>query len=365
MIESLKIDIVYYGTPSDFEFEFNLGGCCRNARILNTKTTSQKEMVSALAKAVSRSRIIIVTGSLYGEANAVNTVARAISKNTAEVDRKRFSIKSSTEAVAIEGSLPLVTSDGTYGGCIIESGPQSIIVLSENKSIRNDIAEQLIYHYITSISRTPAENSMLDTVAEPTAATPAAPETEVPDTLIEIPKAPDIELPADANTEELSEQSKEAEIAVPVADEPEIILPEPNNEAVSEYDSLMFDNSSILIPDEDDTSDEPEIIPVIESVTAPYYTETENENEEEDPIVVESATAEEAGIDYSLMFNDYETPSLKRKKRISGLTLSLIILFAVLLAVVGLIVYFAVYLPMQQGINPVEYVSDLFDSLFI
>ena len=70
MIQNLKVDIIYHLTPSDFEMEFNLCGCCRT-RLLNDKTSDKKSFVRALARDVARSRVIIVCGPLFG-AESIN-----------------------------------------------------------------------------------------------------------------------------------------------------------------------------------------------------------------------------------------------------------------------------------------------------
>lgn len=161
MLESLKIDIIYYGTPSDFEMEFNLGGCAR-CRILNASTSSAKETVKALATAVGRSRVILITGPLFGNQALLSLIPRAVGLPCEPVDKAAFSISSTGDIEIPQGAMPLVDSNGVFGGCILESGPQSIILLTENKSLRNRLMNSLIHSYITSLSRTPdTENDLI------------------------------------------------------------------------------------------------------------------------------------------------------------------------------------------------------------
>ena len=129
MVQNLKVDIIYHLTPSDFEMEFNLCGCCR-MRLLNDKTTDKKTLVKSLARAVSRSRIIMVCGPLFGEDGVIKTVAAAIGSTTALCDNATYGINTDDTIEVINGSTPLVTPDGYFGGCIIESGPQTIILLT-------------------------------------------------------------------------------------------------------------------------------------------------------------------------------------------------------------------------------------------
>ena len=138
MFQNMKTDIIYYKTNTDFEMEFNLCGCCR-MRLLTDKTPDRKTMVHSLARAVSRSQIIIIVGSLFGKSGSIAAIAEAIGSKLVVADNKTYGIKSTDEIEILETSTPLVTPDGIFGGCIIESGPQTMILLSENKSIRKTI----------------------------------------------------------------------------------------------------------------------------------------------------------------------------------------------------------------------------------
>ncbi len=151
MLQNFKTDIIYYKTATDFELEFNLCGCCR-MRLFNDKCNDKKSMLLALSKAVSRSRVIIVTAPLFSEDNITETVATAIGSKTETVNNSEFNIASNTEIKIIKDSLPLVTEDGIFGGCIIESGPQSLILLTDNKTVRKTVMKSLIHTYIKDIA---------------------------------------------------------------------------------------------------------------------------------------------------------------------------------------------------------------------
>lgn len=151
MLENFKTDIIYYDTASDFELEFNLCGCCR-MRLFNDKCNDKKSLLLSLSRAVSRSRVIIVTASLFGEFDIFKTVAAAIGSKTETVDNNQYGITSDAEITVIKGSLPLVTEDGIFGGCIIESGPQSLIVLTDNQAVRKTLMKTLIHPYIKEIA---------------------------------------------------------------------------------------------------------------------------------------------------------------------------------------------------------------------
>lgn len=150
MFQNMKTDIIYYKTNTDFEMEFNLCGCCR-MRLLTDKTPDRKTMVHSLARAVSRSQIILVVGSLFGNSGSISSVSDAIGSKLVPLDNKTYGIKATDEIYILETATPLVTPDGIFGGCIIESGPQTMILLSENKAIRKTIMQNLIHPYIEEL----------------------------------------------------------------------------------------------------------------------------------------------------------------------------------------------------------------------
>lgn len=150
MLANMKVDIIYYKSNSDFEMEFNLCGCCR-MRLLTDKSPDRKTMVHSLARAVSRSRIIMIVGSLFGEAGTIPTVSEAIGTGLSAIDNKTYGIKSEEEIKIISGATPLVTPNGFFGGCIIESGPQTMILISDNKTVRKEIMHTLIHPYIEEL----------------------------------------------------------------------------------------------------------------------------------------------------------------------------------------------------------------------
>ncbi len=150
MFQNMKVDVIYYKTNTDFEMEFNLCGCCR-MRLLTDKVPDRKTTVYALARSVARSKIIITVGPLFGEEGVISTISTAIGSKLAVVDNDKFGIKSTSEIQIIDGSVPLVTSDGFFGGLIIERGNQTMILLTESKSVRKTVMQELIHPYIAEI----------------------------------------------------------------------------------------------------------------------------------------------------------------------------------------------------------------------
>ena len=161
MIQSIKVDIVYYTIGSDFEMEFNLCGCCR-MRLLTDKVQGQSEFSKSLSKAVKRSRVIILCGPLFGEKGLIYTVSKVTGIETEKLDKSAYDLSTDADIDILKGSTALISDDGVFGGCIIESSTQSIIILSESKSLRKNIMKQLIYPYITKLSIMPIEPLVAD-----------------------------------------------------------------------------------------------------------------------------------------------------------------------------------------------------------
>ncbi len=151
MIQNIKVDIIYYKVPTDFEMEFNLSGCCR-MRLLTDKASEKKLLIGQMSRAVSRSKVIIITGALFGEDGVTSICAKAIGRTLEKVDNKKFGIETAEDIRIIEKALPLVTKEGVFGGCIVEQGPQTLILLSENKDIRKKLMKTLIHPYMNEIS---------------------------------------------------------------------------------------------------------------------------------------------------------------------------------------------------------------------
>ncbi len=211
MIQNIKIDTLYYLTNSDFEMEFNLCGCCK-MRLLTDKAENAKNFVGLLARAVSRSQVIICCGKLFGDDGLIKIVSSAIRKPLTKINNNDFGIADSSDISIIDGSVPLVNSDGCFCGCIAESGPQSIILLTENKSIRKTVMKSLIHPYIEELSMLmhknsaeTVENKADEAIAEPIIP-PVAPVPEVPPVAeIDLPVA-DITASAEEITEETAEE---------------------------------------------------------------------------------------------------------------------------------------------------------------
>ncbi len=165
-MENLKVDIVYANAQNDFEMEFNLRGCC-GMRLLTDKTDSIKGYIMSLSRAVSRSKIIICCGKLTGDDGIIKITAKAIGKNTEEIDCSEYGLSEENKAIIIEGGVPLIVKNQLFCGCIIESGPQSIILLSNNKIARKEALSTLVHPYIQEISILQMEKQLHPEIENP------------------------------------------------------------------------------------------------------------------------------------------------------------------------------------------------------
>lgn len=345
---NLKLDIIYYKTSADFEMEFNLGGCCR-MRLFKDKVETQKELIKTLARDVSRSKIILIVTDLVGENCAVPAIAKAISLPLVPVDKNNFAIRTSDPIFTPETAIPLVTKSGIYGGCLIESGPQSIIILSSVRSLRHEIMKTYVHNYVFDIAQLMAYNERMGNSSptspigvHPTYTTPVA---EPQNTL---------------SQEETSEQSDEDNSESP---EQEVA------EQTGEQEDGSSQNFEDVFSTEPTTKDSDE-----------QTQEKELQKEEDAPSDLEKAIEEQIkykprvkpGINEvdSLDFEDKEFEELykKSRKRSKGLNILLLIIVILLLISFGVLAYFFIYLPMigeentfiESGNELTRFISNLF-----
>ena len=349
MVQNLKIDIIYHDTPSDFEFEFNLGGCC-HSRVLNSHTHDPKEMLSSLAKAVSRSRVILVVGEIYGELGLINLVSKAVSIPLVSADTKEYGITSPDDAMILNGSLPLVSRDGVLSGCIVESGPQSIILLPETKSLRKDICDNLVFPYITALSRVPETDGIISNEM------PSEETTVISEEIAE-------EVPVDI--EDIIEEAAEvAEETAEVTDEIEDALEEAD-EYQEESQSIITETDDAEIEYSDENSiDSGEEISFydVETVDEPVSAEEENSGTvkiNDDYVISDVATEKYDNYEEA----DEDDKEFKEPKPLSKLTVSILILCGIMLIIAGLLIYMLVYEPMTNSIPVYDYVKELFNVL--
>lgn len=345
---NLKLDIIYYKTSADFEMEFNLGGCCR-MRLFKDKVETQKELIKTLARDVSRSKIILIVTDLVGENCAIPFLAKAISLPLVPVDKNSFAIRTSDPIFAPETAIPLVTKSGIYGGCLIESGPQSIIILSSVRSLRHEIMKTYVHNYVFDVAQLMAYNERMGN-SSPTSPIGVHPTYTIP--VAEPQNTLSQEETSEQPDENISEVSQQGFA-----------------EQAGEQENASLQNFEDVFSAEPTTDNSDK-----------QTQEKELQKEEEAPSDLEKAIEEQLkykprvkpGINEvdSLDFEDKEFEELykKSRKRSKGLNILLLIIVILLLISFGVLAYFFIYLPMigeensfiESGNELTRFISNLF-----
>ena len=341
MVQNIKTDIIYYKTNTDFEMEFNLCGCCQ-MRLLTDKALDKKTLIANLSRAVARSQIILVVGALFGEDNITSNISCAIGKKVVFADNKTYGITSSEKIEIIEGSTPLVTADGIFGGCIIESGPQTMILLSESKSVRKSIMKNLIHPYIEEVYASEPKSEITQ---------------EIEDELEE-----EILQESVSETEEEVLEVDDSQEAEEVFDAEETPDDETNDSGDSEEVDDQYDDSEGIILDEEeeyeefyDAPQEEENIGLFTESKKILRKEAELYNEaygdfELDDVGLVGSDEDEYGEAY------YPAPSATK--------IAVIIIAALILVALAVICFCIFYVPSKNGVAAAEYVREIYDTLF-
>lgn len=325
MRQNFKTDIIYYATHTDFELEFNLCGCCR-MRLFNDKCSDKKSLLLALSKAVSRSRVIIVTAPLFSDENIFGIIASAIGSKTEKIVNSDYNISSDAEIKIIKGALPLVTDDGIFGGCIIESGPQSLIVLTDNKDLRKKIMRDLIHPYITELA--------------------FAAETKAP------------EIIADADDGYGEEEPEEAETQPEAADEPAVAL---QTEEDTSYEEAP-------LPETVAEEDTPEEFGLITDDVVPDSVDEEIAPEEDSPLITDTVYENPSQEDYVDFYTDdnYDDEDyyMPGDGKPSSFNIWMLVISVIVLLSLLVLSFCIFYIPAKSGISSTAYLKDIFDTLF-
>ena len=391
MFENIKTDIIYFKSNTDFELEFNLCGCCK-MRLLTTKTSDKKTFVHSLARAVSRSQVVMVIGSLFSENGIINLTANAIGSSLTTVNNSEYGIESDQDIEIIKNSLPLVTPEGYFGGCIIESGPQTIILLSESKSIRKTIMSDLIHPYFQELSsyseETQVEQDEEEAETEIQEEILEEAETEIQEEILEetVVKEENTEQTEEETTEEVTEDTVEVPTEKPVLEltenrektaegEKAEDVVEETNEIEDSGDFFFFGGTatpSDAIPQEFSP------IPTAYTSYSPrktglfgMFAEKEEETftfDDKDPIEeIENTHHDIDDIDdIDDIIDNFEPkqdarPFFPKKK--SGLKISMLILMIVVLLAIAVLCYSLFYVPAQSGATAADNIQEIMNAL--
>ncbi len=351
-MSNLKIDIIYYKTSSDFELEFNLSGCCR-MRIFKDKIDTQKGFINTLARDVSRSKIIIVVTDLFGDNSGVPALSKAIGLPLISLNKDEYGIKTDDDVYMPETAVPLVTKTGIYGGCIIESGPQSIIIVSSIRSLRHEIMKSYVHNYVFDVGQLMAYKERMG----------EGNHNVMPPTISNIGNT--------AGDVILSTSEPNVGTGDIIND---IVRPE-NDSSVVEQATDFEDSSNATTANEDVSSTESISnwpIDMTESDITDSKSEIEEEikkiNEREIHSSINIVHPGVSSVDQSEFDKREEIESYKKSKsNRKGSNILLLIIIILLLIGFGILAYFVVYLPLtgtESSFGEGSFLSDLFGSLF-
>lgn len=391
MLQNLKVDIVYYKTGTDFEMEFNLGGCCR-MRLLTAKAANKQNAIQCLARAVNRSKVIMVVGPLFEENGSINIVSAAIGSKTAFIDKNAYKIKSNEDIEIIEGSTPLISPEGYFGGCIIENGPQTMILLSDSKNIRKKILKSLIHPYLEELYAAEHKNFSITDAIEKNI--PTLEETDV-DEMEEIIIA--------ENTDDIPDEISLVEAESDQTDESVEEIPQEETDSKgdigNEEENSENDETEIITEDNDTEENYTEDDDIIisggmifdeqDEILVSNNEDTENEETEETPEEnnpSEESTKEEEEIDLFVeptklnrrkskilndSYGDFEEENeietevdYDYRRNRKSLDLPILIIAVALLLLIAIMCYCIFLVPTKYGISSSEYINEIFTTLF-
>lgn len=378
MLQNLKVDIVYYRTNTDFELEFNLCGCCR-MRLLTDKAPDRKTLVHDLARAVSRSRVIIISGNLFGEDGIMDITARAISKTLTEIDSRRYGISGGEKIRVINGATPLVSPDGSFGGCIIESGPQSMILLTDNRAVRKAVMSSLIHPYIEELcaiemkekvqGQPPADISGTSAAAvQPPA---AAMQSDVQDTAVTPEPAATA---AEATAESAGNQSGLPEAPAQPAGEvsAESAVPEDKENPTGDIFAKAEESEPVKTEtplgsfvNKPDNTDDSYVIPMQRQKTE-VQDKTDTASESGDYYIDTDKIKKSRGEALSEEYEDeppYYADMPEQGGRRSG-NIAVLVISVILLIVIAILCYCIFYVPAREGVSAAAYLRETFSTLF-
>ena len=275
-----------------------------------------------------------------------------------------------------------------FGGIIIESGPQTIIILTENRDVRKDIMQNLVHQYIKEVSileirqnsgsavlTKPAESSNEDSETEKAESTPentenSAFEGEVVDFSEEDRQEEQDEYTAFAPSDEalkavaeelndLSSTIGETLYANDKSDKAEEEKETPDNDAESSQTESSLDDNNI----ETEIDFEPQIDFTIDDDNTAGEAETAGEavdDNSSDTINLNEYLKDTADINF--VGDEPYFVSEQEEKKNKSINKAIIIIAVLLLVMLLLLGYFLVYTPLKDGINPVDYITSLFSA---
>lgn len=354
MLENIKLDIIYYDTQKDFEMEFNLCGCCR-MRLLTAEAENLKSFVNCIKVAVARSRVVLLCGELYGEAGLLNIISKAVGRDFEEVENTLYGIAGDGKTHILKQSIPLVTSSGKLLGCVIEQGPQAIIMISNDKDGRKEIMQNLVHPYIKELSKSES-GALSDLVAENDKNESEIFNSPEPEALEESDKI--IENDATVDASESNAQEEESEQSLDECDKNEEELKTVSLEDfATENETVAFVEDTTADDTNGDALENDHVLPTNSGLV---FAEGDDADDESYETVFSADVFKKYNETFSLISPVNDKNGRYKHGRNRGNSTIILILFCLVLCLLAVIIYFLLVKPAQSGIDIVENFNNLF-----
>lgn len=244
MSKDIKIEILYYKTPSDVSLEFGLHDQYP-LRLLSSCCNDLKAFFKSLKRAIKRSEIILVVGGYDNEKEYIPAfLARSIGQKCVIPEYAKMGVITNNHYILPKDAKPLAPKSHLFGGFLIECGPQTIISLTNDQKVRNELVKEFIASYITEHHNSFSQPFVVD-----------VPKTEEEaDSASEPTKYTDISSSKD-ESESSDSYADPTEVAEPnVQEEHEVtVIPEID---LDDFDvPLIFENVDCGEEDDDDADD--------------------------------------------------------------------------------------------------------------
>lgn len=145
MAADLRLEIIYFKQNADIELEFGLHGEYP-MRLLTASSDEPRDFLKKLKRAVGRSTIILTIGGFSDGLPQI--LGKSVGLESSAADREKYGISEPGGEIIMPNTAVPIVINGIYGGCVLESGAQSIIMLSENRKPRKKIVSSLLVPYI-------------------------------------------------------------------------------------------------------------------------------------------------------------------------------------------------------------------------
>lgn len=147
MSKDAKIEIIYFKNNTDVALEFGLHGDY-SMRLLASSCNEPVAFFHTLKRAIMRSEIIIIVGGYAENEYIPDILSKSIGKSTYTPELIKHNIISDKNYSMPKGAIPLAPNSRLFGGFLIESGPQTIISLIDDKKVRLDVIKEIVVEYI-------------------------------------------------------------------------------------------------------------------------------------------------------------------------------------------------------------------------